>query len=66
MTNKRLLRFFPFLAWFPISGVTVRADLLAGLAVALVIVPKAMAYAQLAGLPPYFGNKFVVEVILGR
>ena len=32
-----------------------RADLLAGLTVALVLVPQSMAYAQLAGLPPYFG-----------
>lgn len=30
-------------------------DLLAGLSVALVLVPQAIAYAQLAGLPPSFG-----------
>jgi SulP family sulfate permease len=32
-----------------------KADLLAGLTVALVLVPQSMAYAQLAGLPPYYG-----------
>ena len=32
-----------------------KADLIAGITVALVLVPQSMAYAQLAGLPPYFG-----------
>jgi len=32
-----------------------RADLLAGLTVALVLIPQSMAYAQLAGLPAYYG-----------
>ena len=55
MNHPLLLKFFPFLRWFPVDSATVRTDLIAGLSVALVIVPKAMAYAQLAGLPPYFG-----------
>ena len=45
----------PFLGWFPVSSVQVRADLLAGLTVALVLIPQSMAYAQLAGLPSYYG-----------
>jgi len=53
--NKWLVRFFPFLAWFPINSVFLRADVMAGITGALVLVPKAMAYAQLAGLPVYFG-----------
>lgn len=32
-----------------------KADVIAGITVALVLVPQSMAYAQLAGLPPYFG-----------
>ena len=32
-----------------------RADVIAGITVALVLVPQSMAYAQLAGLPPYIG-----------
>ncbi len=32
-----------------------RTDLVAGLTVALVLIPQSMAYAQLAGLPPYYG-----------
>jgi len=32
-----------------------RADIVAGITVALVLVPQSMAYAQLAGLPVYYG-----------
>ena len=32
-----------------------RADVLAGLTVATILVPQAMAYAELAGLPPVYG-----------
>lgn len=49
-------RIFPFLEWF--SGYNLglfKADALAGLTVALVLIPQSMAYAQLAGLPAYFG-----------
>ncbi|MGB5338997.1 MAG: SulP family inorganic anion transporter, partial [Gammaproteobacteria bacterium] len=34
---------------------TLKADALAGLTVAMIAVPQAMAYAQLAGLPAYVG-----------
>jgi MFS superfamily sulfate permease-like transporter len=46
---------FPFLRWFPMTRTTLRADLLAGITVALVLVPQSMAYAQLAGLPVVYG-----------
>ncbi|OUD15343.1 SulP family inorganic anion transporter [Thioflexithrix psekupsensis] len=56
---KELLikRFLPFLKWLPElkEGKVLRADFLAGLTVALVLIPQSMAYAQLAGLPPYYG-----------
>jgi MFS superfamily sulfate permease-like transporter len=32
-----------------------KSDLVAGWTVALVLIPQSMAYAQLAGLPPYYG-----------
>ena len=48
-------RIFPFLRWFPIGAEILRADLIAGMIGALVLVPKAMAYAQLSGLPVYYG-----------
>ena len=54
---SRFARFLPFLAWLPElrNKQTLRADLIAGLTVALVLIPQSMAYAQLAGLPAYFG-----------
>ena len=52
-----LKRFFPFKEW--ISDLrnpkNLQADIVAGVTVALVLVPQSMAYAQLAGLPPYYG-----------
>lgn len=50
-----LKRLLPFLSWFPIESVNLRMDIVAGITVALVLIPQSMAYAQLAGLPPYFG-----------
>ncbi len=50
-----LARFLPFLAWFPRDPATIKADLVAGITVALVLIPQSMAYAQLAGMPPYYG-----------
>ena len=65
MTNRLALRLFPFLSWFPVSGLIVRGDLIAGITGALVLVPKAMAYAQLSGLPLQFGlyTAFIPAVI---
>jgi sulfate permease, SulP family len=66
MNNSLLLRFFPFLAWFPVSSVILRGDLIAGITGALVLVPKAMAYAQLSGLPVYYGLYVaLVPAVLG-
>ena len=49
-------RLLPFLAWRDrITRDTLRADLLAGLVGALVVLPQAVAYATLAGLPAEYG-----------
>ncbi len=51
-----LNKIFPFLIWFKdYSFNSFRLDAISGLTVALVLIPQSMAYAQLAGLPPYFG-----------
>lgn len=50
------LRVLPFLAWLPrLTRENLRVDALAGLTVALVAIPQSLAYAQLAGLPPFYG-----------
>ncbi|WDP90064.1 MAG: STAS domain-containing protein [Desulfobacter sp.] len=51
-----LNKFLPFLQWFKdYSTAKFKIDFLAGLTVALVLIPQSMAYAQLAGLPAYYG-----------
>jgi SulP family sulfate permease len=51
-----ILKIFPFLDWFKDYDTgKFKVDLLAGITVALVLIPQSMAYAQLAGLPAYYG-----------
>ncbi len=51
-----LKRLLPFLSWFEAYDISsFRSDFIAGLTVALVLIPQSMAYAQLAGLPAYYG-----------
>jgi SulP family sulfate permease len=46
----------PFLAWRArVDRETLRADAIAGLIGALVVLPQGVAYATLAGLPPHYG-----------
>jgi len=49
--------FYPFTDWIGElrNPEILRADLIAGVSIALVLVPQSMAYAQLAGLPPWIG-----------
>jgi len=60
-------RFVPFRAWLGDlkNPRVLRADIIAGITVALVLVPQAMAYAQLAGLPPHIGlyASFLVPIV---
>lgn len=51
-----LAKIFPFILWFKdYNGGKLKVDVLAGITVAMVLIPQSMAYAQLAGLPPYYG-----------
>ncbi len=52
---NNLSRFFPFLNWFPLDKAKIKPDFIAGITVALVLIPQSMAYAQLAGMPAYYG-----------
>lgn len=66
--NGWLQRVFPFLGWIGTlrdPGV-LRADLVAGLTVALVAIPQSLAYAQLCGVPAYYGlYATLIPVIVG-
>lgn len=48
--------FFPFIEWLKdYNFEKLKIDSLSGLTVALVLIPQSMAYAQLAGMPSYYG-----------
>jgi SulP family sulfate permease len=49
-------KFFPFLRWGRnLTEETVRADLLAGLTGAALVLPQGVAFATIAGMPPEYG-----------
>ncbi len=53
--NLNIRKVLPFLNWGPLTKETVKADLWAGLTVALCLIPQSMAYSELAGLPAWVG-----------
>jgi SulP family sulfate permease len=48
-------KFFPFLAWIPILKNTWKDDLIAGITGTIIVIPQAVAFAIIAGLPPVYG-----------
>src|SRR5213080_5454139 len=49
-------RFFPFLKWRRrVNRSTLRADLMAGIVSAVIVLPQGVAFATLAGMPPEYG-----------
>ncbi|QFR39466.1 SulP family inorganic anion transporter [Candidatus Gracilibacteria bacterium 28_42_T64] len=52
-SENKYLKFFPFLQWIGKlkNPKTLKKDIVAGMTVALVLIPQSMAYAGLAGLP---------------
>ena len=62
--GKRLV---PFLDWIHElkNPEILKADIIAGITVALIVIPQSMAYAQLAGLPPEAGlyAAFLVPIV---
>lgn len=54
--NLTLIRWFPFLRWFGmVNRGTVRADIIAGLTGAVIVLPQGVAFAMIAGMPPEYG-----------
>lgn len=48
-------KYFPFLNWLPLVQKTWKDDLFAGLTVTVIVIPQAVAFAFIAGLPPVYG-----------
>lgn len=57
---------FPILTWLPkYQASYIQRDLIAGLTVSLTLIPQALAYAQQAGLPAYYGlySSFAAPIV---
>ncbi len=51
-----LLQFMPFMKWLPgVRREDLKADFLAGLTGAIVVLPQGVAFATIAGMPPEYG-----------
>ncbi|MEK6700224.1 MAG: SulP family inorganic anion transporter [Nitrospirota bacterium] len=49
-------KFFPFLRWWSrVNRRTMRADIMAGITGAIIVLPQGVAFAMIAGLPPEYG-----------
>ena len=48
-------KFFPFLDWLPLARKHWKDDLSAGITGTVIVVPQAVAFAMIAGLPPIYG-----------
>jgi sulfate permease, SulP family len=52
----KLQSIFPFLAWIKYTTKeSLKADFLAGLTGAVIVLPQGVAFATIAGLPPEYG-----------
>lgn len=61
-----LVVLFPFLTWLPkVTRETLTRDALAGVTNAAVVLPQAIAFADIAGLPPQYGlySAIVIPVV---
>ncbi len=68
MKHNILALFFPFLKWLPmVNRNTIKADLMAGLTNAVIVLPQGIAFATIAGLPPEYGlyTAMITPVIAG-
>ena len=54
--NNTLKTYFPIFHWISnYQSADLKSDLLAGITVAVLLIPQGMAYALIAGLPPIYG-----------
>lgn len=54
--NPWLNKVFPFLRWWPmVNKETTRADIVAAITGAMIVLPQGVAFATIAGMPPEYG-----------
>ncbi|MBT8317996.1 MAG: SulP family inorganic anion transporter [Lutibacter sp.] len=52
MNSKKI---FPFLNWIPLAKKSWKDDIIAGITGTIIVIPQAVAFAMIAGLPPIYG-----------
>jgi len=52
MNSKKI---FPFLTWLPLAKKSWKDDIIAGITGTIIVIPQAVAFAMIAGLPPIYG-----------
>jgi len=50
-----LQKIFPFLIWLPLAKKSWKDDLIAGITGTIIVIPQAVAFAMIAGMPPIYG-----------
>lgn len=56
MKFQRLEQVFPFLQWWPsVNWNTLKSDLMAGMTIAILVLPQGIAFASIAGMPAKYG-----------
>lgn len=54
--NRLLYFLFPFVFWLPrVNAESLKADIIAGITGAVIVLPQGVAFATIAGLPPEYG-----------
>lgn len=48
-------KIFPFLNWLPLVKKSWKDDLIAGITGTIIVIPQAVAFAMIAGMPPIYG-----------
>jgi len=48
-------KIFPFLTWLPLAKHYWKDDLIAGVTGTIIVIPQAVAFAMIAGMPPIYG-----------
>ncbi|XP_061248627.1 sodium-independent sulfate anion transporter [Bos javanicus] len=55
-STETMQKWLPFLGWLPdYTWYALKMDFIAGISVGLTVIPQALAYAEVAGLPPQYG-----------
>ena len=50
-----LYKLLPFINWLPLAKKSWKDDLIAGITGTIIVIPQAVAFAMIAGLPPVYG-----------